>query len=398
MLNRISATNRHTEFRYTTGLLVVWLVAGCAHQQPPKRAASSAHADSSQCQAPIDNKHTSPRIGHTAQQQGEQQSTDKSGHQRQLTRNAPHRYTVKKGDTLWDLAANFLKNPQHWPQLWAQNTDIDNPNLIYPGERLVLTRTIDGRFQLRPANNQKLKPQIRTQPLASAIPALPQRAIQVFLHGDRIVASRELAGAPYIVAFADSRPAGTTGRRTYIKGLGSSEPDRYQIVRAAGSLKDPQSGHVYGTKVHNIGEVRISERGPVATGVVTDSKRTAAVSDHLLRLPTRPLGRGYQPHAPPVPVKTEIIDMSGSQPVAAQYQVVTINAGAHDCLDRGTILSAFAPGRTVTDPASGQDVVLPDHQVGRVMVFKTNTHYAFGLVLRADEVLNRGYQLRSAAQ
>jgi hypothetical protein len=47
-------------------------------------------------------------------------------------------YIIKKGDTLWDLAFKFLGDPFKWSQLWHQNQYITNPNLIYPGNTLVV--------------------------------------------------------------------------------------------------------------------------------------------------------------------------------------------------------------------------------------------------------------------
>jgi LysM repeat protein len=44
-------------------------------------------------------------------------------------------HTVRKGDTLWDLAQTYLKNPFRWPDIFRRNTDIvKNPHWIYPGE------------------------------------------------------------------------------------------------------------------------------------------------------------------------------------------------------------------------------------------------------------------------
>ena len=43
--------------------------------------------------------------------------------------------TIEKGDTLWDLCQEFLKDPLQWRELSKYN-DFTNPHLIYPGEQL----------------------------------------------------------------------------------------------------------------------------------------------------------------------------------------------------------------------------------------------------------------------
>ena len=53
--------------------------------------------------------------------------------------NAPQRYIVKKGDTLWDISAKFLIKPWHWPEIWHLNQKVRNPHLIYPGDELVIS-------------------------------------------------------------------------------------------------------------------------------------------------------------------------------------------------------------------------------------------------------------------
>ena len=103
-----------------------------------------------------------------------------------LAPNAPERYTVKKGDTLWDLSSMYLISPWRWPELWGMNkTQIKNPHLIYPGQTLVLVK--DGeRARLQLAEGEpglgKLEPRIRdVAGERAAISAIPNNDRAVFV-------------------------------------------------------------------------------------------------------------------------------------------------------------------------------------------------------------------------
>lgn len=47
-------------------------------------------------------------------------------------------YSVKPGDTLWDIAERFYPSPSNWPDIWGMNPQISNPHRIYPGDRVRL--------------------------------------------------------------------------------------------------------------------------------------------------------------------------------------------------------------------------------------------------------------------
>src|SRR6201991_696076 len=57
----------------------------------------------------------------------------------QIRPDHPDTYTVRKGDTLWDISARFLSKPWLWPEIWQANPQVRNPHLIYPGAVLVLS-------------------------------------------------------------------------------------------------------------------------------------------------------------------------------------------------------------------------------------------------------------------
>ena len=75
-------------------------------------------------------------------------------------------YTVKKGDTLWDISKHFFDSPRLWPELWSKNSQILNPHLIYPGNRIRIYKK-DGAIMIT---------QVTEEEPAVAIEAVKEKA------------------------------------------------------------------------------------------------------------------------------------------------------------------------------------------------------------------------------
>ncbi|MES1927102.1 LysM domain-containing protein [Salinisphaera sp. T31B1] len=304
---------------------------------------------------------------------------------------APLRYVVKPGDTLWAIAGYYLRDPWYWPQLWDDNPDIANPHLIYPGEVLILTRSADGQPMLARARTERLSPHVREQPLDN-IATIPLDAIRAFLTGPRLVSAKQINAAPYVVSFVDEHLVGGKGTTVYIRDidLDGAPTESYSLVRDSGPYTDPVNGEILGRQAVPVGEIDIDTFDTVSTGRITRSYREALVGDRLLPLEQQDLVRHFYPHAPGAPVDGRIISVYDGVAAVGQYQVVTLDVGEDDGIERGHVLDIFEAGRVVRDPVKGGQVQLPPLQSGQLMVFKTDARVSFALIMRAQRAVHVG--------
>ena len=107
---------------------------------------------------------------------------------------APAVYTVKKGDTLWDISAYYLASPWRWPELWQNNrSTVANPHWIYPGDQLYL-HFVDGQPRLSRKPLRHLSPKVKVTP--KPVTTLPAELLMPYLAEDKLLAERELDNLP----------------------------------------------------------------------------------------------------------------------------------------------------------------------------------------------------------
>jgi len=315
----------------------------------------------------------------------------------------PDVYVVQKGDTLWDIAGQFLAQPWYWPEIWQVNPQVENPHLIYPGDRLRLVY-VDGQpqlqlergpraYRLTPAGDT-LHPQVRREPVGEAIPAIPLDAINAFLSRTRIVAPDAFKGTPYVISGADQRILMGAGEKIYARGDFSVPLASYGIYRPGPVYADPITGETLGQQALDVGSGDLFQLDPdrredlaVATLEVTRTAREIRLEDRLLPVEERAVSALFQPGAPAVPVDGVILGVDEGVTQIGKYDVVVINRGEREGLQPGHVLSIYKRGATVRDYIERDNVKLPDEYAGVMMVFRTFEKMSLALVLEADRPL-----------
>ena len=345
----------------------------------------------------------------TSQQRGTAQKVAQDGVAlSDLAPNAPDTYTVKTRDTLWDISKMYLRSPWRWPELWSMNLQqIRNPHLIYPGQILILEKS-GGRARLRvgqavDGGTTKLSPRVRATDIgAGGIPSIPFHLIEPFLNEAVVFQGDELASAPRIVASQEGRVILARGDTAYVRG-DLANTREYRIFREARPLKDPTTAEVLGYEANYVGAaeyVRQGESRPDASGkteivpatfLVTSIRQEAGVGDRLAVVPPREF-TNYAPHAPQGPMAGQIIGMYGDALTGGQNQIVSLNKGAVDGMERGHVLALWRAGSSVIDrtDASRPTIKLPDEQHGTLFVFRVFDRVSYALILSVKEPVKAG--------
>jgi len=323
-----------------------------------------------------------------------------------LSPDAPATYTVVRGDTLWGISGRYLKDPWRWPDLWHENPDIKDPHWIYPGDILHLSYDAEGQPQvtLERGNTVHLSPQIRSQPLDQAIPAIPYEIVAAFMSKPSVIAAEDTKGLPYVVALRDYHVVAGTGDEFYARGITSSDPgSRFNVVRLEQKLKDPDDhaflGYmaVYGGSARVVGQGTVDRKPTELTALtLVESAREVVEGDKLVndRLEV-PLD--FVPHAPPKQIDGKIIAVVNGVTTIGQYEVVVINRGHRHGLEPGHVLVSWqradkaidARGRNPGAPREFGPIIphkvqLPDERSGTMMVFRTYDRMSYALMLTSD--------------
>lgn len=342
-----------------------------------------------------------------------------------LVADAPARYVVVPGDTLWSISQRYLKSPWRWPELWQYNREhVRNPHRIYPGDVLVLDQARAG-YELQVQSSEpevvKLVPSVSTEAIApEPIPTIPATSIAPFLSQPLVINPGELDTAARIVATQEDRVVLGINDTAFAEGVTEGQGDYWQVFRQGNALVDPDTKKTIGYQAIYLGDVRVTRFGEVSNIVIVKSPQEIVAGDRLLPGSRNTTLDDFQPHAPAAPVKARIIDIYNDLFETGPAQIVVLNRGSQDGLEPGNVLALYRDlnsptyrlrekdmkyrnepmgdrnsplyGRVGPTGSDGKDAQakvvpnakLPDARYGLIMVFRTFDHASFALVMNAD--------------
>jgi hypothetical protein len=377
--------------------------------------------------------------------------TAQAGLAADIRADAPSRYTIKSGDTLWGISTLYLKSPWRWPDLWRMNRDdIKNPHLIFPGQTLVLTFDANGQPSLVLAGAQqvldtganipqeralvRVSPQLRFEKIArdTALPSIPPAELEPFLTKPLVIDANALDSAPEIILTDDRRVVLARGDIAYVLGLKQGQAKDWHVYRPTGQLRDPrfplkqwyQRSDWYGGKrepdvgllgyeASYLGDARVTKFADVSRIEIVNAKEEIVQKDRLIVVPA-PERISYVPRAPEKTVDSVVIRLNGPVAEAGRGSVVAIAAGAKDGMEVGHVIAFDRPARQVandkyvrpgvfstlgmTDPAPSKEPQfydLPGENIGLGFVFRTFERVSYVYVLSSSAMVRVGDLVRN---
>lgn len=329
---------------------------------------------------------------------------------------APDRYTVKKGDTLWDISNRYLSDAWRWPEIWQANQQVRNPHLIFPGDQLLLCHieqravvAIDagGGCEQVLANlsnsasisggsgSNTLNPKIRVEDLDLAIPAIPLKDIRSYLTDSRVFGADDFTKAPYVLSAGNKRVLAGKGDTVYLRGKDFNLGESLGVYRKGLRYDDPETKEYLGFEGEDVASGRLTAlHEDVATFEIARSTQEVRIGDRVFVTEARAVTPIFYPSNPDNVKTGRIIRIMGSLVNGGLNSVIVLNRGERDGVKQGNTFALYQRGAVVTDRVKEELIRLPSERAGLAMVFRTFDKVSYAIVLRASNAISVGDEVR----
>jgi len=330
----------------------------------------------------------------------------------------PDTYTIRPGDTLWDLSGRFLNNPWYWPKVWSYNPEIDNPHWIYPGNLLRFYPSEDqAPVRVEPVAAGEPQPETfgeeapeapreledfskadmkapESEELKDAVAVagpykigyVPQRAMLV--RHDAFVTPRELAESGHIRAAAVDKLMLSTLDRAYARFEGDAPVkvgESYVVYKTLRAVKHPITGELFGYQTVVLGTARVTAVDDKAATLQIAQTFEVIERGAMLGPWTEKALRRVERRPNEGEVRGRVI--GGQVPVLSMFgenQVVFVDKGSADGVKEGNTFKVLRAG----DPYGEAnlpvwDSSLPIETVGELLIVDVKERASAALVLRS---------------
>jgi len=296
-------------------------------------------------------------------------------------------YVVKKGDTLWDIADHFFKDPYKWMSMWERNLHITNPDLIYPGNKIWFDGKqlrLGGLTLVKPTPQVIIKPVERLEAAMDNSIMLTALARQDFIHPDHI------QGVGHVLDSKDARLNFGVNDHVYLKmDQATKTGSLFDVFRTTDVITAPHTRKPAGVLVEHLGQIRItSVKQGIHRGIIVKAFEEISRGDRLK--PARSLDQRITPLYSEKQLSGSVMYIRNDSHEAAQNQVVGISLGMSDGLKAGTIMAIFKTGRIVDNRVDGGSILLPTEKIGELLVLVPQQQASIALITKSLAPINTG--------
>jgi LysM repeat protein len=313
--------------------------------------------------------------------------------QKKINYEAGFYYTVKKGDTLWDISQRFNDTPWQWPDLWRENEQLPNPHWIYPGERIRLHRK-SGAHQLEAQPMPEPAPQVEV----STPQVEPEPLVQFHYNlMDKVGFIRKPAVTPvaYIDKAVHERRMISANDQVYIRPPDSgttmnlSPGQRLTIFRMLSPTPARNSRNAIGTQHYLLGVVEIvSNESQYAIGKIVHNYREINPGDPLMAYEAFSEDLNVTQSTPGI--EGAIIAAEEQSKLIGDHVIGFIDKGRADNIRPGQIYSIYTSNRVGRQRVEAKPV-----EIGNCIVLRTEESTSTIYITKALGQIEPGEKIRT---
>ncbi len=396
-------------------VLILMLVPGIARPQELKAPPAPVPAAVPQGETPASAETataTAPAPAKAPVSTGDAAATAKA----QAAEEVTPPYIIKRGDTLWDISNTFFKDPFLWPFIWKANTYIANPDLIFPGNKLVIPNLapIERALQAEATPKEPIMEKKEAAPVkqpeglagAHVAPKTAAAGEEPPAGGSRIIMPEEQI-YPIIDKYAMVSAGFVSDEETKDMITGGAEKgkslfgyddlvyvsmrdaenvkigEKYLVYTRKSQVKHPKTGKDFGKLIKGLGILQITAKDPAANVLTA---RITISFDEIEK------GNMLTPYQEPTPIyhssqkktkdiKGYILEVQDRRSINATVDVVYLDKGNADGVEPGDKFLVYE------EPAKPG---FPRKIIGELQVILVKEHTSTAVVQKSTEPMGKG--------